>query len=484
MGSDGRSSGAKKAGVALLLVPALFLVFLLGLVFTSDTTSQATTCGPTGAALVVAPNSVPAGPVAGYDHEQLVNAAQIMLAAQKLGLTARDQQIGVMTAIGESSLRVLDYGDNVGPDSRGLFQQRGNGAWGSYEDRMNPFVSATNFYKVETTIQGREAMEPTLVAHAVQRNADPYHYEPFWEPAGAVVQALGGIKEAAGGGTGTATAGSVESPYSLGPVKPQTATVANTVGPMFGIKTVGGYRNDANAEDHATGLALDFMINDIPDGKATGDRLAKYVQDQAADLGVKYVIWQQHIWSVQRADEGWRAMEDRGSPTANHMDHVHVSLTGTGSTTIAGCSPTATGGDIAASGWTAPAAGPITSPFGPRPGHIAGSGAFHTGLDIGAGCDAPIWAANKGQVVRAGPATGYGNLIEIDHGSGVHTRYAHMYNDGVLVKIGDQVTAGQQIAKVGSNGNSTGCHLHFEVLMNGQQVDPKAVLDKVGVTTN
>ncbi len=464
MSNNGQGSGARKAVIALLLIPAFLLAFLFSMVFTSDSTSQASACGPTGAALIVDPTSVPQGPIAGYDHEQLVNAAHIMLAAQKLGLSARDQQIGVMTAMGESSLRVLDRGDAVGPDSRGLFQQRDNGAWGSYEDRMNPFISATNFFKVEMTIAGRDSMEPTLVANAVQRNADPYYYTPFWAPAGEVTKALGGIKEQAGS-TASSTAGEPQSSYALGPVKPQTATVANTVGPMFGIKTAGGYR-DPEAEQydpngHPAGLAIDFMTNDIPDGKATGDKLAKYLQDHAAELGVKYIIWQQHIWSVERADEGWRPMADRGSPTQNHMDHVHLSLTG----------------------WAAPAQGPITSDFGPRnsPGGIGST--YHRGIDLGGGgCYGPIWAANKGQVVTAGPSSGYGNLIEIDHGGGVHTRYGHMFNDGLMVKVGDQVTAGQQIAKVGTTGNSTGCHLHFEVLMNGQQVDPEAFLAKVSVT--
>ena len=342
MSNNGQGSGARKAVIALLLIPAFLLAFLFSMVFTSDSTSQASACGPTGAALIVDPTSVPQGPIAGYDHEQLVNAAHIMLAAQKLGLSARDQQIGVMTAMGESSLRVLDRGDAVGPDSRGLFQQRDNGAWGSYEDRMNPFISATNFFKVEMTIAGRDSMEPTLVANAVQRNADPYYYTPFWAPAGEVTKALGGIKEQAGS-TASSTAGEPQSSYALGPVKPQTATVANTVGPMFGIKTAGGYR-DPEAEQydpngHPAGLAIDFMTNDIPDGKATGDKLAKYLQDHAAELGVKYIIWQQHIWSVERADEGWRPMADRGSPTQNHMDHVHLSLTGDGSSTIPGCGP-------------------------------------------------------------------------------------------------------------------------------------------------
>jgi murein DD-endopeptidase MepM/ murein hydrolase activator NlpD len=482
MSSDGQGSGVPKAGVALLLIPAFFLTLLLGIVFISAATSQAA-CSPTGAALVVDPNSVPQGPIAGYGHEQLVNAAHIMLAAQKLGLSARDQQIGVMTAMGESSLHVLDRGDAAGPDSRGLFQQRSNGTWGSYADRMNPFISATNFYTAEMTIADRESMEPTLVANAVQHNADPYHYSPFWEPAGAVVQALGGITEQQTGATGTVAA--VTSVYALGPVQPQTAAVANTVGPMAGIKTVYGYRVPAveqyDPNGHPAGLALDFMINDITNGRATGDRLAQYLQAKAAALGVKYIIWQQRIWSTERSDEGWRPMEDRGAPTRNHRDHVHLSLTGDGSSTIPGCTPKGDIGEVSLSGWAAPANGPMTSDFGPRTATEPNVSSWHRGIDLAPGCNAPIWAANTGQVVRAGAASGYGNLIEIDHGGGTVTRYGHMYNDGILAKIGDHVTAGQQIATIGSTGNSTGCHLHFEVLLTGTQVDPEAFLDKAGV---
>ena len=479
MSSDGQSSGLRTVAITALVIPALILAFLFGIVLISDTTSQAA-CGPTGSALTVNPASVPEGPIAGYDHEQLVNAAHIMLAAQKLGLSARDQQIGVSTAMGESSLRVLDYGDDVGPDSRGLFQQRDNGAWGSYSDRMDPFISATNFFRVEMTIAGRESMEPTLVSNAVQRNADPYHYTRFWEPAGAVVSALGGVQQAA---TPAADAGAGGSEYSLGPVHAQTAIVANTVGPMFGFVTIGGYRESArDPNGHPSGLALDFMTNDIPNGRTAGDNLAKYLQDHAADLGVDYIIWLQRIWSTDRADEGWRPMEDRGSPTQNHMDHVHLNLTGNGSSAIPGCE-TGLPGEVSLSGWALPAQGPLNSDFGPRssPGGIGST--YHRGIDLGGGgCYGPIWAANTGQVVRAGPAGGYGNLIEIDHGSGVHTRYGHMFNDGVIAKVGDHVTAGQQIAKVGTTGTSTGCHLHFEVLVDGQQVDPEAFLAQVGVT--
>jgi hypothetical protein len=124
--------------------------------------------------------------------EQLHNAGYIMNAATALGLNTRAQEIGVMTAMGESSLRVIDYGDGAGPDSRGLFQQRDNGAWGSYADRMDPTISATNFFKALMRVSGWEQMSGTAAAHAVQRNADPYHYEKYEPTAKQIVAALSG----------------------------------------------------------------------------------------------------------------------------------------------------------------------------------------------------------------------------------------------------------------------------------------------------
>jgi hypothetical protein len=128
--------------------------------------------------------------VGAYGPEQLANAAAIIEAGKAMGLSVRDQTIGVMTAMGESSLTVVNHGDAAGPDSRGLFQQRANGAWGSASDRMNPAISATNFFKALTKVGGRDSMTPTAVAHAVQRNADPLHYAKYWNDAVAVVTKL------------------------------------------------------------------------------------------------------------------------------------------------------------------------------------------------------------------------------------------------------------------------------------------------------
>ena len=133
--TDTRGRGGLIAAGGLLMAPVLVAGLLVGVTLVGS----AVACAPSGAASVDLGN-VPEGPLAGFDHTQLVNAAWIMRAAADLGLSLRDQRIGVMTAIGESGLRVLDYGDAAGPDSRGLFQQRANGAWGSLADRMDPYT--------------------------------------------------------------------------------------------------------------------------------------------------------------------------------------------------------------------------------------------------------------------------------------------------------------------------------------------------------
>lgn len=112
--------------------------------------------------------------------------------------------------------------------------------------------------------------------------------------------------------------------YALGAVKPWVKEAANKVGNMFAVSTIYGVgaRETANS-DHPKGLALDFMVGS---DYSKGDQIAAYLQQYAVQFNVTYIIWKQRIWSVERASEGWRSMPDRGSPTANHYDHVHVSF--------------------------------------------------------------------------------------------------------------------------------------------------------------
>jgi murein DD-endopeptidase MepM/ murein hydrolase activator NlpD len=119
-------------------------------------------------------------------------------------------------------------------------------------------------------------------------------------------------------------------------------------------------------------------------------------------------------------------------------------------------------------------AGIVGSPFGWRIDPFTGRSALHTGLDFQAEPGTPIFAAAGGVVVAAEAHPEYGNMVEIDHGNNLVTRYGHASR--LLVKKGDLVKRGQKIAEVGSTGRSTGPHLHFEVLVQGVQQDPQKFL--------
>jgi murein DD-endopeptidase MepM/ murein hydrolase activator NlpD len=131
-------------------------------------------------------------------------------------------------------------------------------------------------------------------------------------------------------------------------------------------------------------------------------------------------------------------------------------------------SPYRTTGAISSSGLIWPVSGPVTSPFGWRWGRM------HEGIDIGVPYGTPIAAAAAGIVIYAGWMGGYGNLVVIDHGGGMATAYGHQ--SSIAVSIGQLVSQGQTIGYVGCTGHCFGPHLHFEVRINGQPVDPLGYL--------
>jgi murein DD-endopeptidase MepM/ murein hydrolase activator NlpD len=143
------------------------------------------------------------------------------------------------------------------------------------------------------------------------------------------------------------------------------------------------------------------------------------------------------------------------------------------------------GGGVVGSGWARPSAGRQTSGYGPR-AVVCGNGqctsGYHRGVDLAPGCGAGIYAATAGRVVYAGPNGTYGNYIKIDHGNGIGTGYAHIRPSGIFVGAGQWVEAGQLIASVGTTGASTGCHLHFEVYVNGPAVDPVPFMAARGIS--
>jgi hypothetical protein len=303
--------------------------------------------------------SLPAS-IGSYDAAQVANAAQIITAAKNLGIDARGQAVGVMTAIGESTLTVVDHGDGPGPDSRGLFQQRANGAWGSYTDRMDPTISATSFFKALIGVPGWESMAPTLAAHTVQRNADPYHYERFWDAAVQIVSTLSGDPDLAsklpataalpcspaqtGTFTGTGTGDVADQACS---VVPDPTTGRGCLTPrMLALVTQLQAQNRrlscwdphlANPRsDHPNGKACDVFpgeggVMPTAEQKADSDALAASLQATATQTGIKYLIWYGQIWLAAHPDRGWQpyngaGVYDPGSVVGGHFDHIHISV--------------------------------------------------------------------------------------------------------------------------------------------------------------
>ena len=121
-------------------------------------------------------------------------------------------------------------------------------------------------------------------------------------------------------------------------------------------------------------------------------------------------------------------------------------------------------GAVSAAGFIWPVNGTVVSGYGWRWGRM------HEGIDITASTGTPIWAAAAGNVIYAGWLGGYGNLVVVDHGNGLATAYAHA--SSILVSVGQSVGQGETVSLVGSTGNSSGPHLHFEVRVNGSAVDP------------
>lgn len=117
-----------------------------------------------------------------------------------------------------------------------------------------------------------------------------------------------------------------------------------------------------------------------------------------------------------------------------------------------------------------PVSGSLTSGFGYRRSPISRTRKLHAGIDVAAPRGTPVYAVSAGLVHTARYNSGYGRIVVIDHGFGIRSRYAH--NSSLLVRKGERVEAGQLIATVGSTGQSTGPHLHFELLIDGQAVDP------------
>jgi len=117
----------------------------------------------------------------------------------------------------------------------------------------------------------------------------------------------------------------------------------------------------------------------------------------------------------------------------------------------------------------------VSSPFGYRIDPFLGKPELHPGVDLVQDFGSAVRATAGGRVTHAGPMGGYGDMVEIDHGNGLVTRYGHLSE--ILVSEGDEVAPGAPIGRLGSTGRSTGPHLHYEVRVDGEPVDPERFLE-------
>ncbi|WDG18704.1 peptidase M23 [Microbacterium sp. Clip185] len=197
----GARGGLVAAVIALAAAPLILIVALLAAGSAAIGAFDSADRIDVGIGDAPRPPGIAQPAIAGYGSGQLANACTILAAGRDLGFDERDQTIAIMTAMGESSLRNLDYGDwetsgVTNPDgtpttSIGLFQQQDS--WGSRDERLDPYTAATIFYRaMAERVPDRASLDPTQVAHETQVNADPLHYARFWDRAVRVVAALNG----------------------------------------------------------------------------------------------------------------------------------------------------------------------------------------------------------------------------------------------------------------------------------------------------
>jgi murein DD-endopeptidase MepM/ murein hydrolase activator NlpD len=233
---------------------------------------------------------------------------------------------------------------------------------------------------------------------------------------------------------------------------------------------------------------LDAARSDLADQEAKAreaERVAAEERDRVTQLRAATDAEREQAWAAEQQEqqiiEGIRARKaefeaEYNAVQAEIQAQIAASVSrGNPTPPAAGVPPgsgTTTTTTTRTGRFLLPVEGRIGSGFGPRVHPIYGSSRMHTGVDIGAPSGAPIRAADDGVVVMAGWNGGYGNWTLIDHGGGLATGYGHQSSIGV--SRGQHVSRGQVIGRVGSTGASTGPHLHWEVRVNGNPVNPMA----------
>lgn len=456
-----------------------------------------------------------ADPFENLTAAQTTNAAQVFTTGRKMGVKEKGIVIALAVASQESGFKVYanDGTGELKPDQKGIdaslalpHDAVGNdhGSLGIMQQQwpwwsptmaqlMDPASSSRLFYDALLQVNGWESMEITEAAQAVQKSG---HSGAYADDAALAQRLYDHLAEEGFNSAESATGKDstqieavsltleeqeecsellgLPAPLSCPPtglaaekgLTPDALLVLRCVDQQFGRHNYAGTGDRATnpASDHPTGRAVDTMIEGYQSaaGIEEGDQIAEWARDHAAELGVKYVIWRAQIWNV--GDTDWSTYSHPSGATDStslHMDHVHVSVYGTRGTGF----PVA-GGPVV---YPVPAA--LVASNQNNWGESGGSWtSWHTGTDFSIPCGTPVLASHSGTITLdhtqswAGPT-----LVKISNGPGqLTTWYAHMQT--INVTDGQVVAAGQQIGEAGAEGNARGCHLHFEVHLNGGDI--------------
>jgi murein DD-endopeptidase MepM/ murein hydrolase activator NlpD len=213
--------------------------------------------------------------------------------------------------------------------------------------------------------------------------------------------------------------------------------------------------------------------------QAAADHVAALIADRASALGTAQSLREQDRRAYEQAQADSRALAERIRRAEAERARREAAARAEAQRRAAAAAaragrpappPPAAAPAPSRNGWQWPGRGRLTSRYGWRTHPVYGDRRFHAGIDIGGGYGAPILATKAGEVIYAGPASGYGNLVVVSHGGGISSAYGHM--SSIAVNEGQSVSQGQRLGAIGSLGTSTGPHLHFEIRVGGDPVDP------------
>lgn len=312
-------------GLAVCAFAALFFVSALGGILPQRTTAE--------------PCQVTAGAGVARDlsEAQQRNAELIAEVGRSMDVPARGWVVAIATAMQESRLRNVDYGDR---DSVGLFQQRPSQGWGTPAEILDPRHAARQFYTNLRQVEDWKNLPVTDAAQRVQRSAFPLAYQQWADLARSIVDSVAGDGfscPGTGAEAGGRTADGEWKPEEMGPdgLTPRTRNVRDLTADRFDEDDFGGYcpggctQGHIPGSDHYDGHAFDVMLtpHTDPERVAQGRSIARWLVANADRLAIKYVIYRDRIY---QPGEGWQDYThpsgNTSDPTLRHLDHIHVSV--------------------------------------------------------------------------------------------------------------------------------------------------------------